>query len=358
MAYGNDDGSPGSKTQGTLASGPGAIANRPKVVTSFLLPSQVWTANGPFAAGSEFRTIYSIVAFVIVAASAVIFASLFVSASKLGGGDFYRAILREDGVFEYIEALLFLLTSVVMLFCWRQTANDSYDGPWINKVLFLIAGLIFLVGAGEEISWGQRIFLIETPQYLKEINSQGEINFHNINKSFFDRAVAYTVVFLTLMSAALHLCKISSICKIRTPSILLLVSLCITSLYKQYHQPFYKSGMESYVFLYKVFNPDALSTSLVYISLAVIIVTAIYRNNETGAPLTLLGAGFALIFSVINMSLHVEMRESIWDYFHLIDETREYLLAVCLFAYSLEIASQLKDGQRSNSERDDASCHT
>jgi len=51
-------------------------------------------------------------------------------------------------------------------------------------VRFLIStlglGLVFLFGALEEISWGQRIFGIETPAYFVENNLQRETNLHNL----------------------------------------------------------------------------------------------------------------------------------------------------------------------------------
>jgi hypothetical protein len=40
---------------------------------------------------------------------------------------------------------------------------------------------MFLFGAGEEISWGQRILNIETPDIIKKQNAQKEITLHNLN---------------------------------------------------------------------------------------------------------------------------------------------------------------------------------
>jgi len=48
-------------------------------------------------------------------------------------------------------------------------------------LFFLFLCVIFVLGAGEELSWGQRIFNLKTPDFLNEINEQGEINFHNIS---------------------------------------------------------------------------------------------------------------------------------------------------------------------------------
>ena len=42
-----------------------------------------------------------------------------------------------------------------------------------------VAVVVFLIGM-EEISWGQWIFFWRTPEAVKEINSQGETNLHNI----------------------------------------------------------------------------------------------------------------------------------------------------------------------------------
>ena len=49
--------------------------------------------------------------------------------------------------------------------------------------MILAIATVLLLGlmVGEELSWGQRIFGWGTPSFLAEINSQSEINLHNIN---------------------------------------------------------------------------------------------------------------------------------------------------------------------------------
>lgn len=49
--------------------------------------------------------------------------------------------------------------------------------------MILAIAMVLLLGLmiGEELSWGQRIFGWGTPSFLAEINSQSEINLHNIN---------------------------------------------------------------------------------------------------------------------------------------------------------------------------------
>ena len=73
---------------------------------------------------------------------------------------------REDGLFEYLIALSFLITSI---FFFINFLNQK-------KIVLVLFALIFFVGMGEEISWGQRIFNYGTPEYFKEKNIQTELN--------------------------------------------------------------------------------------------------------------------------------------------------------------------------------------
>jgi hypothetical protein len=77
---------------------------------------------------------------------------------------------KEDGIFEYLTALFFLLGAAV--FGWTFYQN--------RKIFFLLLSIVLLVGCGEEISWGQRIFGFTTPEYLHEHNVQDETSLHNL----------------------------------------------------------------------------------------------------------------------------------------------------------------------------------
>lgn len=76
----------------------------------------------------------------------------------------------EDGFIEYATALILLITGIVYLVLYFKT----------KKLLNLVFFLIFFVGFGEEISWGQRIFEIKTPETVESENFQGELNIHNL----------------------------------------------------------------------------------------------------------------------------------------------------------------------------------
>ena len=86
---------------------------------------------------------------------------------------FIGVLFHEDGILESAEAILYLLASIGFLYLCKK---QGFKNIWI----WGLAVLFFLI-AGEEISWGQRIFSIATPESIADINVQQELNVHNIN---------------------------------------------------------------------------------------------------------------------------------------------------------------------------------
>jgi len=81
-------------------------------------------------------------------------------------------LTAEDGVVEYLTAALFLVSAVAF------SAAALVRGA--RKLWALpLAAACFLV-AGEEVSWGQRLLGLGTPDALADVNVQGETNLHNI----------------------------------------------------------------------------------------------------------------------------------------------------------------------------------
>ncbi|MFL5709982.1 MAG: hypothetical protein ACJ77Y_13465 [Chloroflexota bacterium] len=89
----------------------------------------------------------------------------------------YRVLANEDGIAEWLQVLALVVLFVIYL---RLAVRLWRSGHRVYAVLFVVAaGGVFFI-AGEEISWGQRIFGVATPEELEEINNQGETNIHNI----------------------------------------------------------------------------------------------------------------------------------------------------------------------------------
>ena len=87
----------------------------------------------------------------------------------------YRNYIAEDGFIEYLTAFLLLGLAVNCFGRSIQSPRTVVSG------FYMAAAFIFLFGVGEEMSWGQRIFAYDTPESLKEINTQQEFNLHNIS---------------------------------------------------------------------------------------------------------------------------------------------------------------------------------
>lgn len=96
---------------------------------------------------------------------------------------FHRALMREDGVFETASACLWLLSAGFCFYLYSvgRTGCDLILFKTRRNVFLLLLALVFFFGFGEEISWGQRIFGVQTPEPLREINEQSELNIHNLS---------------------------------------------------------------------------------------------------------------------------------------------------------------------------------
>jgi hypothetical protein len=91
-----------------------------------------------------------------------------------------KYLAQEDGFFETAGALFFLVSSILFLILFFKN-RETKKIICLNNVYFLLLGCAFLFAFLEEISWGQRIFNLATPESLQKINMQNEINIHNID---------------------------------------------------------------------------------------------------------------------------------------------------------------------------------
>lgn len=108
------------------------------------------------------------------AASYLIFGSYIFTRETLG------QINREDGILEMGSALLLLIASGVAFWIYFRAARSAIGA------MHLFLALLFFLMCGEEISWGQRFLNLETPDLLREVNVQQEINLHNMFGYLFD----------------------------------------------------------------------------------------------------------------------------------------------------------------------------
>lgn len=83
----------------------------------------------------------------------------------------------EDGLVEYATAFFLFVASGVLV---ANALSLRSKGLGAKVMFTLFYALLFFFAAGEEISWGQRIFGWETGETFQQINKQGETNLHNL----------------------------------------------------------------------------------------------------------------------------------------------------------------------------------
>ena len=114
--------------------------------------------------------------------------------------DFFRYHYTvEDGLIEWLTVVALVITMVI---CFRRVWLLRQQEKPLFLVMTCLFGLAFLFGAGEEISWGQRLLGLESPDFFKQHNAQGETNFHNmmineikINKLVFGKGFGLLLLF-------------------------------------------------------------------------------------------------------------------------------------------------------------------
>ena len=89
----------------------------------------------------------------------------------------FEKFVQEDGIAEWLTVAGLLPGSFVCFSRFVKLIRKK--SKWFLFVT-LCLGLFLFFAAGEEISWGQRLFDIETPEYFQQHNAQREINLHNL----------------------------------------------------------------------------------------------------------------------------------------------------------------------------------
>lgn len=120
---------------------------------------------------------------------------------------FNSSFAVEDGIVEYGTAIMLLFISIL---CIYRLFKIRKEKPVLWKLGTFVFALLFFFGAGEEISWGQRIFEIESSEFFKENNAQSETNLHNlvvdgkkINKIIFSQLLMVVMVIYLVISPIL-----------------------------------------------------------------------------------------------------------------------------------------------------------
>lgn len=89
--------------------------------------------------------------------------------------DTRHQLAKEDGFIENMQFLVLLFSGVVAL----HVSTRIFSKNKLLSVVFLLTACVLIFVAGDEISWGQRILGISSPEYFLQNNAQEEITVHN-----------------------------------------------------------------------------------------------------------------------------------------------------------------------------------
>lgn len=82
---------------------------------------------------------------------------------------------REDGIFENLTALYLFLIALIFV-----AAFFLFQATSLLKLSYTGLALLFFLGAGEEVSWGERIFHWDDHNFIRDVNVQRELTLHNL----------------------------------------------------------------------------------------------------------------------------------------------------------------------------------
>ena len=220
----------------------------------------------------------------------------------------YEMLTREDYGVENLTAALFLLTGVLLFF--TAAAERS---SW-RRGVYILGGIVLVFAAGEELSWGQRIFNFATPDFLIGVNQQNEFNAHNIAYAVFDGIYRNGALLLCLITCVALFFRKDRLFGIPLPSILLM--LCFLLMLS------YRPGVSWGGIL------GFISFAEKGLLLLFAIYTLLSRKSRLFIPAA---ASIALIIAV--SYIHYSSLNPLGR----INEVREYLFSVACLFYALEL---------------------
>lgn len=235
--------------------------------------------------------------------------------------ELYDRLSREDRLIENFTAVFLAVTGILFL---RSSAVSLREKPFqyrnLRTALYVFAGVVFLLAAGEEISWGQRIFGFETPENLLQLNDQNEFNFHNIDKKFFDRAVDRATIAFVFFGAVLVFLREGWFLGIKSPGIAVIAAFALTPFYHQYNQ----------------LAPDFYH--LQYVPLIALLVYSIKKREGTNIALL----SVTILISLLLPFFHMDHNSLFPAHNNSANEYREFLFSLCCFFYTLVIMLSAK----------------
>ncbi len=252
----------------------------------------------------------------------------FFSALIIADPGISNALTREDYWVENLTAVWFLLAGILLFAtAWREQSL-------FRRCVYILGGMAMVLAAGEEISWGQRIFGFATPDFLMSLNEQEESTIHNIANGTFDIIYLNGTLILCMAASAAFFCRKGRLFGIPLPSILLMLGFLAMVSYAEMGYVY-----ESAETFREFIMATRRSFGFVVIEekglLLLFFIFALFSRQvqliiASAATLALVLALSYVNYNHVNYPSNVHVLGSLY-------EMREYLFGILCLFYSLEI---------------------
>ena len=203
----------------------------------------------------------------------------------------------------------------------------------LRRWIYVLGGTVLLFIAGEEISWGQRIFGYPTPDWIAERNAQEEFNLHNLHifHTLSYLGFMYGVQLLFMMSCVAFFTGRKRILGIPVPSILLTLGLLAIQSYD-----WDGTGLDFISFALRILSEKHSML------ICLIIIFALFCRQYELLIFSAAAVLFFLALAVVNYLEILQGRDTSRA------EGFEYLITLGIFCYSLDLfLSQRHSSNRS-----------
>ncbi|NVE95499.1 hypothetical protein [Altererythrobacter lutimaris] len=131
-----------------------------------------------------------VIEIVLLLAPFVLVAGL-LAAKSINHWQYWHIFVEEDGPIEWLTVLIYLTAFPLAMVLAAKLVRQKLKAHGV--LVGILAFGFFFIGM-EEISWGQRVLGIATPDGLAEINRQQELNLHNLGSTSFFLDAAFLFV--------------------------------------------------------------------------------------------------------------------------------------------------------------------
>lgn len=90
---------------------------------------------------------------------------------------FTDIFVGDDKPLEWVQLGFFIIAAIFSGLIVQKLLKLKKS--WVLTIIYILGAIVLIFLIGEEISWGQRLLGITTPEAWKETNLQNEINLHN-----------------------------------------------------------------------------------------------------------------------------------------------------------------------------------